>query len=159
MDENIKRLLDQTIERIKKNGWTGIGIGADTESTPPFPSYTYSVGLTSTYEHPELVIFGVPFEIAMGILGDAAKRVRDGTLVCTDGGSDDRLVQGFPVVFRTVPADAIREHLRIADVLEHDAPLSALQIIWPDPNGKFPWENGADPHYALMQPLLFQTTH
>jgi hypothetical protein len=157
-DEGIQHVINTCNERIQKYGFTCMGIGADVDAQPPKPPFTYTVGLTQSYGHPELIVFGLPFETAMGVLAEAARRIRSGELVCKDGGTDHKLLQGYPATFRAIPSPAVRKHMKVARVIEGDD-IKALQIIWPDAHGRFPWETGADPAVAPAQPLLYQSLH
>ncbi|MDR5744441.1 DUF4262 domain-containing protein [Caballeronia sp. LZ029] len=153
----LKSVLDQTERTVAIHGHAVIGIAADAKAKPPTPGFAYTVGLETTYGQPELIIFGLPYDVAHGVLNDIAARIKNDGFAPKDGDSDDQTLRGNRVFFRAVPASVIGKHLRIAHVLRED--VSALQIIWPDPFGKFPWEDGADLRYAYAQPLLYETKH
>ena len=59
---------------VREYGWHCVLVGAEGEADPPF---AYTVGLTHTYGHPELVLVG-PWQFAHGILGAAVELVDDG---------------------------------------------------------------------------------
>jgi hypothetical protein len=151
-------ILQKVRERIAKYGWTVIGVFADIEAQPPVPSFAYTVGLTETRQHPELVIVGLPPDVAQAVLAGACERIKAGELTCTDGASDDRIVEGYSVVFRTVDPECTADYLRAARAIEGDD-VRAVQIIWPDPQGYFPWQPDADPGFADSQVMLFDTMH
>ena len=150
----LQRVLDQTKQTIAMFGHAVIGIAADSKSKPPKPGFAYTVGLEATYRHPELIVFGLPYEVAQQVLNDLAARIKDDGFAPRDGDSDDKTIRGHRVFFRAVPSALSQKHLRVANVLANN--VSALQIIWPDPFGKFPWEEGADERFALAQPLLYE---
>jgi hypothetical protein len=150
-------ILEQLRKRIDQHGWTVMGVFADPEAQPPVPSFAYTIGLTENCQHPELVIMGLPPEVAQSILAGACERIKQGTLTCQDSASDDRVVEGYSVMFRTVHPNHLPDYLRAARAIEGDD-VRAVQIIWPDPAGTFPWQTGADPDYAGHQMLLFDAT-
>lgn len=105
------------------------------------PMFAYTVGL-ARFRQPELIIFGLPMRVAQGLLNDAGLRIVAGTLNLAAGDTVHRLVADYPVRVLTV-ADS-DEHLTVANALygDDDDPLPALQLVFPDAEGRFPWEPG-----------------
>ena len=69
---------------VRRHGWLVRYIGGDTSSRQGCdcpqsddPPFAYTIGLFGL-AHPELLIFGVPPEIAAGVLNDLGERVRAG---------------------------------------------------------------------------------
>lgn len=114
-------------------------------------SMAYTIGLADA-GLPELLVFGLPPQVALVILNDAAQRLRKGRLP-----TDTLLTElaTLPTVFKAV-APAIAEDFIIQANNRASRALPALQLIWPDRAGRFPWEPGADPHFAEVQPVLYQ---
>ncbi|BBU33385.1 hypothetical protein BTHE68_71190 (plasmid) [Burkholderia sp. THE68] len=155
--DEIRGVLEQTKQAISAHGHAVIGVTAEPKAKPPTPGFAYTIGLEETYGHPELIVFGLPYEVAHGVLNDLAARIKGKTLALQDGDRDDRTLQGHRVVFRNVRAAFVRKYLRIAHVLSEDT--RALQVVWPDPFGKFPWEDDFDSRYAVAQPSLYESLH
>jgi hypothetical protein len=109
----------------------------------------YTVGLTHTYEHPELVLTG-PWEQAHAILAGAVDLVEAGTWLGPDDESDE-IVDGYPVRFAPVGAARAAQLLTYAGWLYGGAPFAALQLLLPDAAGRFPDERRYD---GYPQPLL-----
>jgi hypothetical protein len=128
-------------------GWAVTAVLPDSGEAP----YAYTVGLTETGA-PELVITGLPHPIAYALLDDAAQRVRhhgtrwhhrdlvddliaDHDAAIIDGTANDLILAG------TANARYGADHVRLQ------------QIVWPDPDGHFPWDPGYR-YPATVQPLL-----
>lgn len=151
MDAQTTAFLDQerahTAATVRRFGWSIQYVFDDGTMS----SFAYTVGLFGM-GHPELLIFGVGQSTAAGVLNDLGGRVRTGAQL---GHGElltfDRWVHR--VELREVPNPG--EILFTANefYLRPDwASVPALQVIWDDRNGRFPWDDG----YALppgVQPM------
>ncbi len=144
--DDVLREQDRIIAQI---GWdvTAVVPEPDTGTSP----FAYTIGLTA-HTHPELVIASLHPAIAHGLLGDMARRVvQDGA--CFQHGQRIRdLVACYDtIIVEGAPTDDLYPGTAIA---RYGAGRVRLQqIVWPDPQGRFPW----DPGYAYppqAQPLL-----
>jgi hypothetical protein len=140
MDELIARHAD----KIAEHGLALQGVFA-TESSPQF---IYTIGLTEL-AHPEILLYGLPFEIGAGLLNDLGRRVKAGERF-EGGTSDEEVLVGFPVVFLT--ATDRREFTMVRRFYGPDHHYDAVQLCWPDAAGLFPWQDGANPN--CRYPLL-----
>lgn len=114
----------------------------------------YSVGLVDS-GFPEIVVFGLPHEVAWTYIEGAHMLLKNGTL------KTDEPIDGFgdlPVVFKRVLPEKAPDHLRIACSRAGKA-VPALQIVWADPAGNFPWQPDHDKAFSPMQPLIFENLH
>lgn len=110
---------------------------------------SYTVGLTAM-DHPEVVVQGLPADAANAFLNDVGQQVRDGvrfaagqvTTALTD---DER-----PMAFIAID-DELTDELTVAGQLY--GAVQALQLVWPDAAGVFPWQLGYDLE-PERQPLL-----
>lgn len=135
-------------DTIRRHGWAvtavyGEEIGED---------FAYTVGL-SGFDHPELLVTGMPPEVAGRMLNEYGERVRAGQRLRP---GDQRL---DPVARKPVELVEVGDSLR-AGLLDANGwyggpdqpPVPALQLVWSDPAGVLPWEPG----YSLaehLQPL------
>lgn len=122
-------------EIIDTHGWAVQGVLP--EADQPGVPFGYTVGLTAK-DLPELVIYGLPPRTASAILNTAARRM-------TESGPfspGDRI---------SPPSDG--PDVAVIDVVDTDVltmiehfygPSRALQLVWPDEQGRFPWQNGYD---------------
>ena len=113
------------------------------------PPFAYTIGLFGM-GHPELLIIGVPPDIAVGVLNVLGTRIRGG----------ENLVPGRLLTFaewahRIVPEDVPNPGDIVFGANRHyrrppEASVPVLQLSYDDTAGRFPWEPG----YAApeMQP-------
>lgn len=134
---------------IARVGWSDIGVfPAEDGTTRPF---NYTVGLAEL-NHPDLIVIGMANEQSHLVLSAAVQVIQRGTRLEADTLSDE-VLQGFNVAF-----------LDVLDPLGNDYPMSmthqlygevkALQLVWPDKFGRFPWHAKFDPVYREWQALL-----
>ena len=143
---------EKLVADVRAYGWHCVLVGDGTENEGhPFyqASFAYTVGLTYTYGHPELVLVG-RWQYAHGILGAAVELVHEGARLAP-GDESDEVLEGYPVRFGAVADDRRRELLTHAGWLYGDRPFAALQVILPDGAGRMPDDPGYD---GYPQPLL-----
>jgi hypothetical protein len=112
------------------------------------PNFAYSVGFPATLGQPDTLISGLDLELMHGLINDLHGLCRDG-LRLDDFARTDRLLASFDCVFREVSPDRlIAEYWNSAiwyqESHRRDKFRSAIQVVWPDDGGRFPWEAGFD---------------
>ncbi|MGI6797038.1 DUF4262 domain-containing protein [Gordonia sihwensis] len=137
-------LVGDALALIAEGRWSVTGVLGDAANPP----LTYTTGLTA-HGRPELVMTGLPPDLA-GILLDHAARA----VVADPGfgpGSDVPARLRRPVRFRAI--DVIDAGaLRLTRVV-YGARFDAIQLVWPDDDGRYPWQSGYSIP-ARVQPLL-----
>jgi hypothetical protein len=121
--------------------------------TPSDPTHAYSIGLIELYSHPELVIVGLPAEPALDFVAHAVSRVSRGRHF-HDGERATDVFPGAAAILRRVGEQHLGEYLPEAVVRYGGTDFGALQIVYPDRAGLFPWDKGADLKLRLVQPVL-----
>jgi hypothetical protein len=122
---------------VREHGWmiqAVFGKGTD----PPF---AYTVGLFGL-DHPELVIFGIDEASAAGVLNHLGERVRQGDCIAP---GELLTFDHWPHRLHVFPLPNPSEVLFAANRFYHrppDDPVPALQLVWDDLWGNFPWEPG-----------------
>jgi hypothetical protein len=120
----------------------------DPDTTIPF---AYTVGLTA-HGYPELLIAGLPPEVAHDLLNDLAGRVYDKAEQFGHGQRISDLIAGYDAAIVQGPAtEQLNPGAAFARYGKDQIRLQ--QVVWPDTVGRFPWE----PSYAFaphIQPLL-----
>lgn len=134
-------------------GWSVIGIEEDDEG----PTYSFSVGLYHTLGAPELLVVGQKPPTAQGIINHAAELMRDGRRFA-DGERTDDILGGYPAVFAAVDPRYHREYLGYARWLYRGSDFPVLQIVWPDRDGRFPWDDGYPAALFARQRVLGRTS-
>jgi hypothetical protein len=159
------RILAEVRQRIDEHGWSVQAVGADC-SVPGCCSarrrgksdsvdFGYTAGLIRYRGHPELIVTGVPQRETIYPLNLLGSRVRDGERFA-DGDIVEGVLRDGLVALQAVDARKSETRLVVANDLYRKAggpPVDALQVVWPDVRGLYPWDSG----YALpaaVQPLL-----
>jgi hypothetical protein len=141
--------LNQTKEHIKKYGLSVIKI----ESTEYLPSFAYSVGLTETFNHPEIICFGLSTELMHQLINDVAEIIREeGKLDLNKEYSN--VFENSRAKFLQIDKKNIEDYFGVAIKYFGTTKINGLQLIWTDRNNKFPWENGFEEEFRFKQPLL-----
>lgn len=148
----------EILDAIEEHGWFCTAV-FDPDGTAP--DFAYTVGFTRTLDLPEFIIFGLPVQTLHGILWDVFRALKAGK-VPEDGLHWSGLIKGYDCVLRRVhPTQVIREHFNSAlwfrgDPADHGGgPLTAFQIVWPDRDGRFPWDAGCAQEVRDDQPALY----
>lgn len=130
--------LDRMVDDI---GWACTGVLDD-------PPWTYTIGLVETYQHPELVITGLPPEVAQGVFAAAVEQIKTG--IRFEPGQDyEGIAVGFYVRFLPL-AETATPQLRAARRRNGDD-FEALQLIWPDRDGRFEVAEALQPLMGMAQ--------
>jgi hypothetical protein len=117
------------------------------------PEYAFSVGMWHSFEQAEVVVFGLPAEAAEALLEAIADDAAEGKTFVADS-RHEGLLQGYPVRFLAVPKAAYAEHFPEALWAYEQAEFPMLQLVWPDKQGRWPWEAGVREGFRDAQPLL-----
>lgn len=160
IDDFLVDYMGRVEELIADVGWMLQG-AFPTSLDPHGHSWVYTIGLGPSFGHPELVIFGLPFESAAPLLNGLGDRVAAGesfppgrrTDVVRPHGDAELPVQLLEVTLRRHRDEWFavgRRYYR-----EHDLGVPAwLQLVWPDKTGRLPWDDGCDDGIRAAQPLL-----
>ena len=126
-------------------------VGAEEDRAPS----AFSVGLFRSFDHPEVAMLGLGADAVTSAVGRVAGRVRAGERF-DDGDLADGVLDGRPVAFRRIVPRHYPAHLGYA-VWYHGGPrFPALQCVWADTDGHFPWDRWFARALRESQPLLFE---
>lgn len=150
MDAATQAWLDQedakVADVIRRHGWYIQYVGGGLCSRPGCdggddegPAFAYTVGLFGL-GHPELLMFGVYPETALGALNDLGKRIMAGA----------NLLPGQLIIFDHWPHRVVPEEVpNPGDIVfttnrfyqrPDEASVPVLQLSYDDDAGRFPWE-------------------
>lgn len=144
MDEHEAQLLAD----IDRFGWTVLKVSNDLG-----PDFAYSVGILRTLSHPEILMFGLPLETMHRLINDVGNRVKGGARYAA-GQVTDEFLDGYDVTFRTVPTFQYAGHLGWANWLYKGEAYPVLQLVYPDRDGHWPWQEGVADSFRENQPIL-----
>lgn len=135
------------LETIEEHGCALIGVVSECEGDF---GWTYSLGNYDTGGHPELITVGLPQEVAKPCLNEVTRRMRRGIDVTNERQSG--LIANVDCELRIVAPKWIRRLMNFSNWYNGNTDYPALQIIYPDLENRFQWEEGFDDRF--VQPLL-----
>lgn len=118
-----------------------MGVGADPENdTPPF---SYSIGLTLKSWH-ELFVEAIPHDLGHYLINYIAKRFDEQKISLDHSCILTGVIQnGLPIALVEANLQEVKNERTIqVDYIINRSNYSVLQIVLPDENGLFPWEDG-----------------
>jgi hypothetical protein len=139
----------KTISDVEEYGWHVVIIPEDDEG----PAFAFSVGLSKNFGHPEVILFGLGIEAMHGIINLIGEEVRQGRRF-SESQAASGIIEGFDLNFRPVSHDHYSEYLGTASSYYKGTDYPALQCVWPDRQGRFPWDTGFPESLRALQPSL-----
>lgn len=105
------------------------------------PDFAYSIGLEESYDHPEIMVFGLDKDTAHEILSDIADDLKTGKKYQLNTKFPDVIAGDFEIMFKEVKQSAYSEYLGTA-VDYYEKPFRAWVLFWPDKSNILPTEDG-----------------
>ena len=115
--------------------------------------HSYSIGLFASFEHPEIVITGLPGDRAHKFINNIADEIKGGATFeadCRYG----HLIEGYDVAFVRVRHDVYPEYFGRAIDYYADIAFPVVQMVWPDRHQHFPWQPECEAEIRKLQPVL-----
>lgn len=149
-DENERRV----IEDVQKFGWHIVGV----EDDPEGPAFAYSIGIYHTLKQPEIIIFGLNSMATMvRIVNAIGEEMRKGTKF-EDWTESDQILEGYSCMFRHVHDGFYTKYLGFAIWFYRPDYFPVLQCVWPDRQGRYPWQPEFSAELYPRQPILARET-
>ena len=130
----------------------GLHVAATAESADA-PGFSLSLGLTHSFEHPEVIVFGLAPEVAADLINAVADEASDGRKFLAGSEAGD-LLQSYPVRFTAVDGEHREQFFGPATWLYAERDLQVVQLVYPDEQGRWPWDASAREGFRANQPLL-----
>ena len=143
-----KETEEVIIENVNNYGWHV----ALFEANNYLPAFGYTIGLWKSYNHPEIITFALNLETIHSILNFAGDFIKSGNKIESYHRYDNYL-DNFEVQFIDVLKNNLKDWFGYGLWFNKNI-FPALQLVWPDKNNLFPWEDKFDNKYLLNQPLL-----
>jgi hypothetical protein len=128
---------------------------AESEGGEDVVPHAFSVGFFRSWDHPEVAMFGLEAETLRNAVGRVADHVRDGARF-EHGELADGIVSGREVAFRRIVPRHYAAFLGHAVWYHGGARFPALQAVWADEEGHFPWDRWFPRELRGAQPVLFE---
>lgn len=138
----------KAINNIKEFGWHVINVPEDEHGA----GFSYSIGFTQTYNHPEIIITGLSIELRNHLINDLAKNIKLGETYNKNCRYDD-LLENNDVIFLEVLPEFYAEYFGFGrDLIGYN--IKALQCFYPNKLGRFPFEEQCHEDFKKIQPSL-----
>jgi hypothetical protein len=138
-------IYDEMLSFIDQYGWAVRHVGAGEEA-----AFSYTIGLTAM-GHPEIIMEGLPFDVAQVFLNLMGAEVKAGTRFSAGSITKELTEPPAPIAFISVT-----DTTKLTAAKQVFGKVEALQAIWCDSTGRLPWEPGYR-NPADAQPLLGPT--
>jgi len=123
------------------------------EADDSIPAFAYTIGLKQKFNHPEIICFGLSLDLLGCLLNDACDLIKNGASLQA-GIYYNEFIEDFPIQFLSVNKSFYPNYLGIANDFYKNHDYSALQLVWPDKQSLFPWEESFNANWKFKQPLL-----
>jgi hypothetical protein len=134
-DANLSENEINVLQRREQHGWFVNCIAEDAAG----PGFAYSFGLYKEFNHPEIIIFGLPNETMHRLINDVGKQVRSGAKYFAGDHSSD-LLKGYTCAFRSVNPLQYRKTCTWTVWFYENSKFPTIQLFWPDKQNRLPWE-------------------
>ncbi|MFI0447358.1 DUF4262 domain-containing protein [Actinomadura sp. 6N118] len=137
----------QTMENVRTHGWGVINIPADDAG----PGWSFSVGLWHSHRSPELAMFGLDMDVTQPVINNLGREIADGR-AAADGQERHGLINDYPIHLKQIDRGWYQTFFGVAMAFYRRPPLPVIQLVWPDLDGRFPWDAETAEGYQAMQP-------
>lgn len=131
------------------------------EADDTCPAFSYSVGLRETQNHPDFLTMGLSLEMNSYLVVAAAEAVKSGTEI-EPNHEYEGFLNGFPIRFINILKEHMPNHFGFGFEYyrkKGDPTFDAMQIVWPDKLGKWPWDQDVAKNMPYCQKLLDRDPH
>lgn len=117
------------------------------------PNFAYSIGIQKTTGKPEMIVFGMPPRTAHYLISTYFEQAKAGRRFVPS-----RPYGGFSKEHRVFVQPVLRgkyaHYMAAADGYYGERGYQAVQLIYPDKQGRWPWNADVLPRFKLLQPVL-----
>ena len=117
------------------------------------PAFAYTIGLFKTYGCPELICFGLNHDLMHSMFWTAKELFDKQPSPNLSIGYPD-FIGDFDVRFLPVGKARYADYFGYGHWFYKNWDFPVLQIVWPDKQTLFPWEENFNPDWKFKQPLL-----
>ncbi len=142
----------KVVSDVQEYGWHVVLVAPDEAG----PGFAFTIGLFHSFGHPEVILFGLPDKVAHAVLNLIGASVKSGHRFQAGQRSSD-LFEQHESAFVTFPVAAYHDYLGYARWFYSGDEFPALQCVWPDGEGRFPWEPDSKEGCKERQPLPGQS--
>jgi Domain of unknown function (DUF4262) len=126
------------VETVREHGWSALRVVGGG------PEFAYTVGLWHTFRRPEIVMFGLGGEGMQIWLNTCVNLYTDGDWPA-DGEPFPGVIDGHTTQLRDVHESWRDALFGAAHRFYRGQPVPVRQLVWPDRDGLWPWNESATP--------------
>jgi hypothetical protein len=117
------------------------------------PAFSYSIGLFHQYQHPEILIVGLGHSLMHALINGVRDEIQAGARF-VPGVRCPGIIADFDCEFRTVHPARYPELVGYARWFYRGDDFPLIQCVWPDRQGRFPWDPDVDPGFVSQEPIF-----
>ena len=120
------------------------------------PDYGFTIGLEYSYEHPEIILMGLPIGAGKNIINKLGAEIKKGQKFID---SDDYIkISSQKFMVKKMDPSNYGEYIGYFMWFYRSlkTPPAVMQLFWPDESDKFPWDDGFNEKFLNSQPLLYK---
>ena len=140
---------EKVLSDVREHGWHIIKV-PERGSTP---GWAFSIGLHHSYQHAEVMLFGLPLDAMQAIINNLGSDVARGARYPAATESN-QVLEGYRCAFRAVHPRWYGPFLGYATWFYQGDDFPVVQCLWPDKQGHLPDSADFDSDLVGLQPLL-----
>ena len=149
LDAPFKRLDEHEqnfVSNVREHGWFRTNVFGE----EALPGFSYITGFWLSAQTPEIIVFSMKAQIAHDLLWDMFRDGRAGVKYPV-AMRTNQIFANAPAYLFPVAKNRYREHLGWSRWFYGGDDFPCLQLVWPDRDGLFPWEQGFDESFRQDQ--------
>ena len=139
------------LKNIKKHGFQ-YNIISDPDKKEPM--FAYTIGFWATYNHPEIIVFGLHSSVVKAIFATMSEHLTKHEKHYELDKSYLEFIEGFECTFKPVPREKSIEYLLSSKWLYGKAEFPVMQLVFQDEDHQYPWDVNASERFRRNQPIL-----
>jgi hypothetical protein len=144
----------KVLSDIQTFGWHTVGVFPNHGNQEA--AWAFSVGFHFSFNHPEVILVGLPVTTCMEIVNVIGNQIKTGVRFEEDRDYADILRDPFKCAFREVQQEHYIDYVGYALWFYEKDAFPLLQCFWPDKQYRFPWDDGCNEYVKNSQPDLSQ---
>lgn len=137
---------------IERYGWHVLKVTEDSEG----PAFAFTIGLYHSFKHPEVLMIGLDLDFMHSILNNIGDDVRK-RLRYEEGQTYPEIVENYDCSFQKIERQFYTDYLGTAMYFYNPESFPALQCVYPDKEGRYPWHKGCSKAFREQQPVFTST--
>jgi hypothetical protein len=146
---NISGIKKKILNDVDEFGWHVIKVLKDETG----PGFGYSIGLSKTFNHPEIIIVGLKPDLIHSIINDIGESIKQGTRF-PPLYFHSNLIEGFDCYFTLVKPEFYEQYVGQALWYYGNNDFPLIQCIYPSVKGIYPWQEAWPESIKDLQPIL-----